>query len=76
MKTMNITDFKAHALRVISKVAELHESVIVTKRGKALAEIIPFKPHSKKAKPGKLVSTLVSEKDIVSPISGDWEANM
>lgn len=42
MKTMTITDFKAHALQVIGEVAQSKEPVIVTKRGKPLAEVIPF----------------------------------
>lgn len=76
MKTMNVSDFKAHALQVISDVAELHENLILTKRGKALAEIIPYKPHKSVATPGKLASALVQEKDIVSPFEGSlWEAN-
>jgi antitoxin (DNA-binding transcriptional repressor) of toxin-antitoxin stability system len=75
MKTMNITDFKAHALRVINKIAVMHENVIITKRGKALVEVIPFKPHKTEIKPGRLASALVLEKDIVSPPENDWEAN-
>lgn len=42
MKTMPVTDFKAHALKVLGEVAETRESVLVTKRGKPLAEIVPF----------------------------------
>ncbi|MCB4790434.1 MAG: type II toxin-antitoxin system prevent-host-death family antitoxin [Elusimicrobia bacterium] len=75
MKTMNVTDFKSHALQIISRVAELHETVIITKRGKALAELIPFKPHNKKASCGRLSSALISQKDIVAPIDEEWEAN-
>ena len=75
MNTMNITDFKSHALKVLRDTAELGKTVIITKRGKALAEIIPYKPHDRKAVPGRLASTLVSEKDIVSPIDEKWEAN-
>jgi hypothetical protein len=39
-----------------------------------VAEIIPYKPHKKKPKPGMLSSALVSEKDIVSPIDEAWDA--
>jgi len=66
MKTMAITDFKMHALRVLGEVAETREPVIVTKRGKPLAEIIPF--AEKKPSPGKLAETLVFEDDIVLPL--------
>ena len=44
MWTLAITDFKAHALQVLGEVAETRESVLVAKRGKPLAEVIPFNP--------------------------------
>jgi len=73
MKTMAITDFKAHALQVIGEVAESKEPVVVTKRGKPLAEVVPF--TEKKPSPGKLSDALVFERDIVSPLGEEiWDA--
>ena len=73
MKTMAITDFKTHALQVLGEVAETGEPVVVTKRGKPLAEIIPF--AEKKPSPGQLAETLVFEDDIVSPLGEEiWNA--
>ena len=69
MKTMAITEFKMHALQVIGEVAETREPVVVTKRGKPLAEIVPF--AEKKPSPGKLAEALVFEHDIVSPLGED-----
>ena len=73
MKEMSITEFKTHALQVIGEVAECRESVLVTKRGKPVAEVIPYT----EAKPvaGRLAETLVFETDIVSPLGEEmWEA--
>ena len=73
MKTMAITDFKAHALQVLGEVATHKEKVLVTKRGKPLAEVVPYT----EAKPaaGRLADALVFEKDIVSPLGeGMWDA--
>ena len=73
MKTLAITDFKAHALQILGQVAKTKEPVIVTKRGKPLAEVVPF--STKKSSPGKLSEALVFEKDIVSPLGEDmWDA--
>lgn len=75
MKTMAISQFKAQALKIIDAVAKTHESVIITKRGKALAELIPFHTSKSKPVPGKLSSTFVFEKDIVLPLGSKiWEA--
>lgn len=73
MKTMPVTDFKAHALKVLGEVAETREPVVVTKRGKPLAEIVPF--AGKRMAPGRLAEALVFEGDIVSPL-GEAEWNV
>lgn len=73
MKTMPVTDFKAHALKVLGEVAETREPVVVTKRGKPLAEIVPF--AAKRTAPGRLAEALVFEDDIVSPL-GEAEWNV
>ena len=73
MKTLAITDFKARALQVLGQVAKTREFVVVTKRGKPLAEVIPFSTST--PAPGKLSEALVFEKDIVSPLGEDiWSA--
>ena len=73
MKILAITEFKAHALQILAKVAETKEPVVVTKRGKALAEVIPF--SASKPAPGKLAEALVFEKDIISSLGDNmWDA--
>jgi prevent-host-death family protein len=73
MKTMAITDFKTHALGVLKRVSEGRESIVVTKRGKPIAEVIPYMESKPVA--GKLSDALVFEKDIVSPLGENmWDA--
>ena len=73
MRTLAITDFKAHALQVLGQIAETRESVVVTKRGKPVAEVIPFSPDVPRL--GKLADALVFENDILSPLGEDmWDA--
>ncbi len=73
MKTMAITEFKAHALQVLGQISETKVPIIITKRGKPLAEIIPF--SSNKAESGKMSDALLFEKDIISPLGDDiWKA--
>jgi prevent-host-death family protein len=75
MKSMAISAFKAHALQVIDTVATEHESIMITKRGKPLAKVIPFTSAGNKPVPDKLAATLKYEKDILSPLGeGLWEA--
>jgi len=75
MKTMPISEFKTHALQVLAQVAETKESVVVTRRGKPLAEVVPFSGFDETPVPGKLSDALVFEEDIVS-VMGEtiWNA--
>jgi prevent-host-death family protein len=75
MQTMAISQFKAQALKILAEVAQGHETIIITKRGKPLAQIIPCQDQTSLSKPGQLVDTLVFEEDIISPQGEDmWEA--
>ena len=76
MKTMAISTFKANALRLIDKVSKTHEGIVITKRDKAMAELLPYRTKSKSPVPGRLSSALVHEDDIVSPLGGSlWESS-
>lgn len=75
MKEMSVSDFKTHALRIIDGVFRTRERVIITRRGKPVAEVIPFEHSDEKPVPGKLADALLHEEDIVSPLGTDlWEA--
>ena len=74
MKTMGISKFKAHALRILNRVAKTQETLVITKRGKPLAQITPYHSPDLTSTPGRLADSLVFEKDIVSPLGAEiWE---
>ena len=76
MKTMAISMFKAHALQAVGRVASSREGIVITKRGKPLAQVVPYQPVSASPTSGKLAAALVFEKDIVSPLGAEmWEAS-
>jgi prevent-host-death family protein len=75
MKTMAISEFKAQALKVLNEVAKSKEAIVITKRGKPLAQVIGFRKSEMKPAPGQLADAFVFETDIVSPLGeGLWEA--
>ncbi len=43
MKTMAISEFKTHALKVLNEVAKSQETIVITKRGKPLAQVVPYR---------------------------------
>jgi prevent-host-death family protein len=76
MKTMAISEFKTYALKVLNDVAKSQEAVVITKRGKPLAQVVPYRKSVMKPTPGKLADAFVFEKDIITPLGEElWEAS-
>jgi prevent-host-death family protein len=46
MQTMLISDFKAKAIATLKRVKQTGEPVLVTLRGKPLAEVVPVRPKA------------------------------
>lgn len=73
MKVMGAGEFKAQCLALLNKVAREHETILVTKRGKPVAKVIPVNKAQKDLQQ-QLKGSVLSEKDIISPVSVRWEA--
>ena len=74
MQTVPISKFKANALKFIAEIARNKESIIITKRNKPIVKIVPISDTEKQNIPGKLATSLVFEKDIISPLGEElWE---
>ena len=76
MKTLLISEFKTHCVGVLNDVADYGEEVIVTKRGKPLARIVPIAPpQTGQRTVGDCTKTATIHTDIVNlDDSEDWEA--
>jgi prevent-host-death family protein len=75
MKTMGISQFKTHALKILDQVAQTKEIIVITKRGKPLAQITAYRTSELNPTPGRLSDTFVFENDVVSPLDEDmWDA--
>jgi prevent-host-death family protein len=74
MKSIPAAQFKSHCLRVMEEVRTRRTSVLITKRGKPLAKLVPAEEE-----PGEIFGSLAGKieilGDIVSPITPieDWE---
>lgn len=71
--TIGAGDFKAKCLQLLDAVAAQRESLIITKRGKPVAKLVPVPPQARLF--GALAGSVVSESDIVAPIGEAWEAD-
>ena len=61
--------FKAECLAVLDRVAATGESVIVTKRGRPVAEVAPIKTRGTPA----LRGSVQTHGDLIAPVLGDWD---
>ena len=72
MESLTVSKFKATCLAVVEEVAKSKKRVIITKRGKPIAEVIPYAEETEQA---PLKETVAFVGDIISPVaSEDWEA--
>jgi prevent-host-death family protein len=65
-------DFKAKCLQLLDDVAEHRESLVITKRGKPIAKLVPMPPETELF--GALAGSVVGETDIVAPVDTEWES--
>ena len=71
MEALSVSEFKAKCLSVLQDVNKQKKRVIITKRGKPIAEVIP---HESEDKEVPLEDTVVFMGDITSPVAEeDWE---
>ena len=61
-------EFKSRCLALLDEVAATGREIVVTKRGKAVARVLP--PEG--AEPASLVGSVTFHGDLVAPFHEDW----
>ncbi|MGC1450682.1 MAG: type II toxin-antitoxin system Phd/YefM family antitoxin [Candidatus Sulfotelmatobacter sp.] len=67
MKTMPAGEFKVHCLAVMDEVASKREAVVITKRGKPVAKLVPVDKKEKDDIFGFFKGKIKVTGDIVAP---------
>ncbi len=70
--TIGAGDFKAKCLQLLDEVAARRESLIITKRGKPVARLVPMATESPLF--GALTGSVLNDADLVAPIDAEWDA--
>jgi prevent-host-death family protein len=65
--TVPAGEFKARCLALLDLVAETGEELVVTKRGKPVARLLPAEV------PPGLRGSVIWEEDLISPVDGQWD---
>jgi prevent-host-death family protein len=76
IKTIPAGAFKQGCLRILDEVAESHREVVITKRGKPVAKLVPVKEEREReeeilAKLRGKSRMLVSEKEFLRPLTAE-----
>jgi len=70
--TIAAGEFKAKCLKLLDQVAETRETLVITKHGRPVAQVVPV-PAAKNII-GAMRGSVLWEGDIISPIDVEWEA--
>ncbi len=71
-RTIPAGRFRARCLALLDEVKATGEEIIITKRGKPVARLVPVEQPWKSL----IGSILWQDDDIISPIDEEWEAEM
>ncbi len=74
--TIPAGEFKAKCLKLLDEVAEKRETLVITKHGKPVAQLIPMEeaPAERQGIVGSMRGSVLWEGDIISPIDVEWDA--
>ena len=72
--TIPAGEFKAKCLKLLDQVAANRQPLIITKRGKPVAQITPIPAEEWIDPVGAMRGSVLWEGDIISPIDVEWEA--
>lgn len=74
MPSMPAGEFKSKCLKVMERVAETGEPLVVTKHGRPVVQLIPVSDRAPNLF-GRLSGAVTREGDLLAPIDDAWEAD-
>lgn len=72
METIGAGEFKAKCLHLLDVVAQRREELVITKRGRPIARLVPVRPDRPLF--GAMAGSVARQKDLIAPIGEPWEA--
>lgn len=74
-RTMSATEFRARCYRLMDEVAETGREIVITKRGRPVAQLRPIRPV-RKSMFGRDRDIIKIHGDIGAPIDVEWDAEV
>jgi len=73
-RTIQAGQFKAKCLKIMDEVEIKKLTVIITKRHKPIAQLVPIEKSKNQLLFGKMKGTVNIKGDLLQPIGEDWDA--
>lgn len=70
VRTLAAGKFKAECLAILDEVEAQGGSVVITKRGRPVARVVPLSRPG-----GSLRGSLIHEEDLIAPVDVAWDAH-
>jgi len=67
-------EFKARCLKLMDEVARTHEPLVITKRGRPVAKMVPLEDQEPASLFGYMAGTATIHGDVIAPLEVAWEA--
>jgi prevent-host-death family protein len=67
-------EFKARCLKLMNEVRATRRLIVITKRGKPVAKLVPAEEGPRREVFGCMCGTVTILSDIISPVEVDWHA--
>ncbi len=68
-------EFKTHCLELLNRVAVAGADYVVTRHGKPLARVAPFRPKGAASLFGALKGTVLAYDRPFDPVDGEWDSD-
>jgi prevent-host-death family protein len=72
-RIVKASEFKAKCLALLDEVERTGDRLVITKKGRAVAELVPHK-SAKRSRLGIWKGRVTIKGDIISPLDIEWEA--
>lgn len=71
---ISAAEFKAKCLKLMDEVSKTRKPIVITKRGRPVAKLVPFEPEPRKPLLGYMAGTITRMDDVSGPPGVEWEA--
>ena len=73
LKAVSVSEFKAHCLQYLEETRTIHTELLVTKRGKPIAKIVPVTNEGMPFAYGDMQNSITLKSNILDPIDTEWD---